>query len=146
MTRYTFALEDWLNILFQLSLSTFIGGMIGRERYQEHKPAGMRTHILVCLGATIFVMIPFQDPHLMTPSQIIQGVAQGVGFLGAGLILHQSSRQDPSDIKIKGLTSAAAIWATSALGLAVGVGIYPLALVGTLFVIFTLKLLLRFER
>jgi putative Mg2+ transporter-C (MgtC) family protein len=73
-------------------------------------------------------------------------VAQGIGFLGAGLILHQSSRKEPNDIKVKGLTSAAAIWATSALGIAVGVGIYPLALLGALFVIFTLKLLLRFER
>ncbi|MGA7933128.1 MAG: MgtC/SapB family protein [Kovacikia sp.] len=140
-----FSLNNWLIILFNLSLSSLIGALIGRNRRREHKPAGMRTHMLVCLGSTIFVMIPFQDPHLITPSQVIQGVAQGIGFLGAGEILHQSDVEQEGKVRIKGLTSAAAIWASAALGTAVGAGFYPIALLGTCFVFFVLEVIHRFE-
>lgn len=101
--------------------------------------------MLVSLGSTIFIMIPFQDPHLITPSQVIQGVAQGIGFLGAGEIIQQSNENRKGEIKVKGLTSAAAIWSSASLGIAVGAGFFKIALVGFLFIIFTLEYAKRFE-
>jgi len=101
--------------------------------------------MLVCLGSTMFVMIPFHDPHLISPSQVIQGVAQGIGFLGAGEILHQSDVNQQGEVRIKGLTSAAAIWATAALGVAIGAGFYPIALLGSMFVLFVLEVIHKFE-
>jgi putative Mg2+ transporter-C (MgtC) family protein len=93
----------------------------------------------------VFIMIPFQNPRLISPSQVIQGVAQGIGFLGAGEIIQQSNRERKGEVKVTGLTSAAAIWASSALGIAVGAGYYKIAMVGFLFVIFTLEFTKRLE-
>lgn len=139
-------LNDWVTIFAQLSLSSLMGGLVGCNRYREHKPAGIRTHMLVSLGSTIFIMIPFQDPHLITPSQVIQGVAQGIGFLGAGEIIHQQFNENKTgEVKVKGLTSAAAIWASSALGIAVGAGFYKIALVGFVFIFCTLKFVKKLE-
>lgn len=137
--------NDWVTIFIKLFLSALMGAMIGCNRYREHKPAGIRTHMLVSLGSTIFIMIPFQDPHLITPSQVIQGVAQGIGFLGAGEIIQQSNENRKGEIKVKGLTSAAAIWSSASLGIAVGAGFFKIALVGFLFIIFTLEYAKRFE-
>lgn len=142
----TASLNDWGTIFANLSLSALMGGAIGCNRYREHKPAGIRTHMLVSLGSTIFIMIPFQDPHLISPSQVIQGVAQGIGFLGAGEIIKQSSLDKSEVVKVTGLTSAAAIWVSSALGIAVGAGFYKIALVGFLFIILTLEFAKRLER
>ncbi|MBR8830705.1 MAG: Protein SrpB [Chroococcopsis gigantea SAG 12.99] len=144
MIDYTFNLDKLAVILTKLTIATLIGAVIGRERYLERKPAGMRTHILVCLGSTMFVMLPFQAPSVITPSQVIQGVAQGIGFLGAGEILHESNAKQ-GEIRIRGLTSAATIWTTAALGVTVGAGFYPIAVIGTVFVFFTLKFLGKFE-
>lgn len=138
-------LNDWGAIFAKLFLSALMGAVIGCNRYREHKPAGIRTHMLVSLGSTIFVMIPFQDPKVITPSQVIQGVAQGIGFLGAGEIIQQSNASKNGEIKVKGLTSAAAVWTSSALGIAVGAGFYKIALAGFLFIILTLEYAKRFE-
>jgi putative Mg2+ transporter-C (MgtC) family protein len=141
----SFSVQDWITIFIHLSFSALIGALIGRNRRRENKPAGMRTHMLVCLGATIFVMIPFHNPSLISPSQVIQGVAQGIGFLGAGEILQQSDAKNQGEVRIKGLTSAAAIWASASLGIAVGAGFYPIAILGTIFIIFVLEVIHRFE-
>lgn len=138
-TAHTFLIDDWVTLFAKLSLSALMGGSIGRNRHRERKPAGIRTHILVCLGSTIFVMIPLQNPELMTPSQVIQGVAQGIGFLGAGEIIQQSSSERKGEIRVTGLTSAAAIWSSAALGIAIGAGFYKIALVGFLFIMLTLE-------
>lgn len=142
----TALLNDWVILFAKLSLSALMGGIVGCNRYREHKPAGIRTHMLVSLGSTIFIMIPFENPQLITPSQVIQGVAQGIGFLGAGEIIQQFNENKTGEVKIKGLTSAAAIWVSAALGIAVGAGFYKIALVGFLFVTLTLEFAKRLER
>ncbi|MBD0335208.1 MAG: MgtC/SapB family protein [Cyanobacteria bacterium Co-bin13] len=109
-----------------------IGGLIGFERQWtgNNRSAGVRTHMVICLGATLFVLLPLQIPvdysSANALSRTMQGIATGVGFIGAGLILQQSNRS-----KVKGLTSAAAIWTTAGLGTAVGCGFWQMALLGT---------------
>lgn len=135
--------HDWLTILVKLSLSLFLGSLIGWERQRDHKPAGLRTHILVSLGSTLFVMIPFHSEVAMTHGQIIQGVAQGIGFLGAGEILRNP--QAKNGHQISGLTSAAAIWVAAALGALVGAGLYAIAIFGAIFTLITLRVLKKIE-
>lgn len=138
-------LSDWMIIFGKLSLSLFLGGLIGWERQQDHKPAGLRTHILVSLGSTMFVMIPFHAEVAMTHSQIIQGVAQGIGFLGAGEIIRNPRARNGQE-QISGMTSAAAIWVAAALGSMVGAGLYAIAILGSIFTLVTLKILKKLEK
>ena len=137
-------LKEYLIIFGKLSLSLLLGGLIGWERQRDHKPAGLRTHILVSLGSTMFVMIPFHTEVSMTHSQIIQGVAQGIGFLGAGEIM-RNPKATNGQVEISGLTSAAAIWVAAALGLIVGAGLYAIAIFGAIFTLITLKVLKKIE-
>lgn len=137
-------LHDWMTILGKLSLSLFLGGLIGWERQRDHKPAGLRTHILVSLGSTMFVMIPFHAEVPMTHSQIIQGVAQGIGFLGAGEIIRNPQARNGQE-QISGLTSAAAIWVAASLGSIVGAGLYAIAVFGAIFTLITLRILKKIE-
>ncbi|WNZ27055.1 MgtC/SapB family protein [Leptolyngbya sp. NK1-12] len=103
----------------------------------------MRTFMLVSMGASFFVMIPLQAEgdssfaSTNTLSRTIQGVATGIGFLGAGLILQQSSRKS-GVVKVRGLTTAATIWAAAGLGAAIGCGLWQMGLLGTLFVLLPL--------
>jgi putative Mg2+ transporter-C (MgtC) family protein len=147
-------MDDWLIVICKLSLSLFVGGLIGWERQLAHKPAGLRTHMLVSLGSTLFVMIPLHvagfnaHPSPDALSRVIQGVAAGVGFLGAGEILHQSTMSRDSKrskLKVQGLTSAAAIWVSAALGVAVGAGLYAIGILGAVFTLVTLKLIKYLE-
>ncbi len=137
-------LKEYLIIVGKLSLSLLLGGLIGWERQRDHKPAGLRTHILVSLGSTMFVMIPFHTEVSMTHSQIIQGVAQGIGFLGAGEIM-RNPNATKGKVEISGLTSAAAIWVAAALGSIVGAGLYAIAIFGAIFTLITLKVLKKIE-
>lgn len=124
--------SDWLNLIFRLGLSIVVGGLIGFERQWtgSNRSAGVRTHMVISLGATLFVLLPLQMPvdysSANALSRTIQGIATGVGFIGAGLILQQFQRG-----KVKGLTSAATIWATAGLGTAVGCGFWQMTVVGT---------------
>ncbi|KGF71948.1 protein SrpB [Neosynechococcus sphagnicola sy1] len=123
--------DDWIGLLCRLALALLVGGVIGWNREQSGKAAGLRTHMLVSLGSALFVLIPLQTTILQTPdalSRVIQGVATGVGFLGAGEILH---RPKDGKLRAKGLTSAAAIWVAAALGMVAGCGLWQLSLVGT---------------
>lgn len=135
--------DDWLPMAGRLSLALLAGGAIGWNRQQGGRPAGMRTFMLVSMGAAFFVMIPLQaegDSSFATTnalSRTIQGVATGVGFLGAGLILQQSSRKSGT-VKVRGLTTAATIWAAAGLGAAIGCGLWQMGLLGTFFVLLTL--------
>jgi putative Mg2+ transporter-C (MgtC) family protein len=141
-----------LEIALRLLFAMIIGLIVGIEREYTHRPAGMRTHILVALGSCV-VMLTGQMifaqylPYGATPdpARLAAQVIAGVGFLGAGTILRDGA-------SVKGLTTAASLWGVACLGLAVGGGYYVIALVGTVLVILTLtlfellqKLLLRFK-
>src|SRR5262245_4226091 len=128
-------------VFLRLLIASVLGGLIGTERYREHKAAGMRTHMLVALGAAMFTLVPLEAK--MTPSdmsRVIQGIATGIGFLGAGTILKLSDEH-----RIIGLTTAASIWLTAAAGMAVGAGwIWP-AIFGVLLAWLILAFLQRLE-
>ena len=105
-------------MLVRLVAAALLGGVIGAEREAGGKAAGLRTHMLVSLGAALFVIAPQQAGVGGTNlASIVQGVAAGIGFIGAGTILKLTEREE-----IKGLTTAASIWLTAAVGIASGVG------------------------
>lgn len=119
-------------VLIRLVVAAVAGGLIGLEREALHKPAGVRTHMLVSLGAALFVLATLS----IIPDEvgrIIAGVATGIGFLGAGTIFRSKDH-------VKGLTTAASIWAVAAIGLTVGGGQYILAIAATILVIIILQL------
>ncbi|MEH2366389.1 MgtC/SapB family protein [Nostoc sp.] len=138
------AANDWPHIAFRLSLALLVGCLIGFNRQQGGRPAGMRTFMLVSMGAALFVMIPLQaegeSPYAATNalSRTIQGVATGVGFLGAGLILQESPRKSATP-KVKGLTTAACVWTAAGLGAAIGCGLWQMGLLGGLLTLITLS-------
>lgn len=118
-----------IDIVLRAVMAIVVGGFIGRERDAKNRPAGIRTHSLVCLGAALimmtnlFVAIEFKTGD---PTRMGSQVINGIGFLGAGTILVTQ------DNKIKGLTTAAGIWISSAIGLAIGIGFYKGAIIATL--------------
>ena len=137
---------DWFSILARLSLALFAGGAIGLERQIDRKPAGLRTHMLVSLGAALFVMTGLQmGGSTDGASRVIQGIVAGIGFLGAGEIFSKS-REALNEVKIQGLTSAAAIWVSASLGVAAGAGLWFMALVGAIATIFILQLVKQAEK
>ena len=123
--------------LVPMLISTVLGTLVGWERQMGRKPAGLRTHTLVCLGSTLFVLLTehavreFGGPSL-DPTRIIHGVVTGVGFLGAGSILRQEGY-------VHGLTTAASIWMVAAIGTAVGVHSYGLAIISTVLALLVLE-------
>ena len=126
---------EWTTIVIRLAVSIVVGGLIGLERELEHKPAGLRTIILVCLGSTIFMLVGFELGLLGTEmGRIVAGVVTGVGFLGAGAIIRARG-------EVYGLTTAATIWLASGLGLAIGAGYYILAITASVFVLVVLRIL-----
>lgn len=115
-------------ISVRVVLAAILGGILGFEREHHGKSAGVRTHMLVALGAALFVLIPQQsgtDPADL--SRVVQGVITGVGFLGAGSIIKAEAEE-----RIKGLTTAAGIWLTAAIGVAAGMGRDTTAILSTL--------------
>ncbi|MEH8019846.1 MULTISPECIES: MgtC/SapB family protein [Rheinheimera] len=127
-------------ITVRLLLAAILGGLLGFEREQKGKSAGLRTHMLVALGAALFVLIPQQagvsDADLM---RVLQGLITGVGFLGAGTIIKSAGGED-----VKGLTTAAGIWLTAAIGMAAGLGREATAILSTLLALFILYVIPRF--
>lgn len=115
-----------------------LGGVLGVEREQKRRPAGFRTYVIVCLGSTL-VMMTNQYAHLYMgapdPTRIAAQVVSGIGFLGAGTILVTKNNQ------VRGLTTAAGLWAAAALGLAVGCGFYSGAIMGFLAILISIKVL-----
>lgn len=131
----------------RLAVAVFIGAMIGWNRQVAGKPAGLRTHMLVSLSAALIVLIPLETGETNSGdalSRAVQGVATGVGFLGAGEILHFSGEQGQK-IQVKGLTSAAAIWTTAALGMAAGCGLLMTSITATLLVFLILTSVKKLE-
>ena len=151
MSSMFFSPSDWQSLTFRLTLALLLGGAIGFNRQQSGRPAGLRTFMIVSLGAALFVMIPLQadiDSNFSSSnalSRTIQGVATGVGFLGAGMILQQSS-QKSSRTEVKGLTSAATIWLAAGLGAAAGCGLWRMSLVGTLMTLVVLSGVKRLKK
>lgn len=119
-------------ILLRLVLAVVFGGIIGLEREVVHKPAGIRTHMLVCLGSALFALVTIETlPN--EAARIIAGVATGVGFLGAGTIFKSKS-------DVQGLTTAASIWTVAAVGLAIGLGYYLITLIAVVLMLIILHL------
>ncbi|MCQ9207348.1 MAG: MgtC/SapB family protein [Omnitrophica bacterium] len=129
-------------VIVRLFLALLCGAVVGLERELHDKAAGLRTHILVCLGACLFGILGQSLTSHHTEADILrvaQGILIGVGFLGAGVIFKEGDT-------IRGLTTAAGMWVIGAVGLAIGTGNYYLGIVGTLFVFITLSIVGRVER
>ncbi len=129
-------------VLVRCLLSTVLGGLIGLERGMKNRPAGLRTYMLVSLGSALVMMTNqyiCQAFGSGDPARMAAQVVSGIGFLGAGTIIVTSRSQ------IKGLTTAAGLWAAAAMGLAVGIGFYEAALVGAILIYFILSILHEFD-
>ena len=126
-------------IVVRLLLAALLGGLVGFQRERIGKAAGLRTHMLVALGAAFFVLIPAQaGMPLADLSRVLQGIITGVGFLGAGTILKRQASEE-----IEGLTTAAGLWLTAAVGSAAGMGRETSAVLGTVLALIVLSLLPR---
>jgi putative Mg2+ transporter-C (MgtC) family protein len=110
-------LDQFIRVTVRLIVAAVLGGILGMEREREGKPAGLRTHMLVALGAALFTIAPLEAGVAIGDlSRVFQGIATGIGFLGAGTILKLAGEE------IKGLTTAAGLWLTGAIGMSVGAG------------------------
>ncbi|HLO51234.1 MAG TPA: MgtC/SapB family protein [Kamptonema sp.] len=151
MNTIFFSSSDWQTITFRLGVALLVGCAIGINRQQPGRPAGLRTFMIVSLGAAIFVMIPLQIDNENTSgsanaiSRTLQGVATGVGFLGAGIILQQNQHKF-GRTQVKGLTSAATIWLAAGLGAAAGCGLWRMSLIGTVFALGVLSGVKKLEK
>ena len=131
-----------IHVLIRMTAATLLGAVIGIQRERAGKPAGLRTHMLVTLGTAVFVLacsgVGMSSDGL---SRVIQGLVTGIGFIGAGSILKLSEQRD-----VQGLTTAAGVWMTAAVGVAAGLGSLGVALLSTVFTLVILTLAKRFER
>ena len=129
-------------VVLRLVAAALLGGLVGAEREWLGKAAGLRTHMLVALGAAVFVLAPAEaglgEGDI---GRIIQGIAAGIGFIGAGTILKRADRNE-----IKGLTTAAAVWLTAAVGVAAAVAPLWLAVAGVVCALVILYVLALIER
>lgn len=130
------------SIILRLLLSIVLGGVIGFERGRSGRPAGFRTHILVCLGSSLAMMTNqfiIQEYGAGDPTRIAAQVVSGIGFLGAGTIIVTGRHQ------VKGLTTAAGLWATACMGLAIGIGFYKAAIISCVLIFFVTVVLHRLD-
>ena len=131
--------EQVTRILTRLLLAALLGGVLGYEREQRGKAAGIRTHMLVAMGAALFVLVPqLGGMAAADVSRVIQGLVTGIGFLGAGAIIKHRDEED-----VQGLTTAAGIWMTAAIGVACGLGRESTALLSALLALVVLAALPR---
>ncbi len=129
-------------IILRLMLAVILGGTIGFERGRTGRPAGLRTHILVCLGAALAIMTNqyvVQVYGVGDPTRLAAQVISGIGFLGVGTIVVTGRHQ------VKGLTTAAALWATACMGLAIGIGFYKAAIFSCILITFVTVVLHRID-
>ncbi|MEK7560032.1 MAG: MgtC/SapB family protein [Patescibacteria group bacterium] len=124
-------------MIYKITLSAILGLIIGAERQSKEKPAGLRTHALVAIGSTLFTVLSFVNlfeglGYAFDPSRIAAQVVVGIGFLGAGMIFLKGG-------EARGLTTAAGIWVTAAIGMAVGFGAYVVAVYTTVLVFLILS-------
>src|ERR671927_109819 len=124
-----------LAVVTRIVVALVIGGLIGFERTFHGRPAGFRTHALVCLASALLMLVTVYQLHWMTevpmetiradPTRMAQGIMTGIGFLGAGVIFKEG-------LTVRGLTTAASIWVTAAIGILIGVGFYLPAIIGSI--------------
>ena len=137
-------LADLTRITLRLLVAGTLGGLLGYERERKGKSAGLRTHMLVAIGAALFVLISLQagaDSESDALSRVLQGIVAGIGFLGAGAIIKSAQHEGAT-----GLTTAAGIWLTAAIGVATGMGQVALAMLSTLLALIILALLPKVVR
>lgn len=131
-------------VLLRILLAAIMGGLIGWERESHDRPAGFRTHILVCVGSALVMIVSvsifflLQESARVDPGRIAAQVVSGIGFLGAGTIIREG-------ISVKGLTTAASLWAVAGIGLAVGAGLYFSGFITTVIVFISLYFLSQIE-
>ncbi len=119
-----------MEMILRLLLATALGAIIGYQRERTKKPAGLRTHVLICLGAALFTVVSIYGFGIASdPARVAAGVVVGIGFIGAGVILHREGEI------VAGLTTAATIWAVAGIGLAAGAGLYLISVVATALVL-----------
>jgi len=119
-----------MEMILRLLLATALGTIIGYQRERAKKPAGLRTHVLICLGAALFTVVSIYGFGVASdPARVAAGVVVGIGFIGAGVILHREGEI------VAGLTTAATIWAVAGIGLAAGAGLYLISVVATVLVL-----------
>jgi putative Mg2+ transporter-C (MgtC) family protein len=134
----------FLNSVVRLVLACILGGTIGYEREQTNRPAGFRTHILVCVGAALvmltseFIFNKYSGYTNLDPARLGAQVISGIGFLGAGTIIREG-------FSVKGLTTAASLWAVSCVGIAAGIGFYEGAIMAAILIYLTLIVLKKLE-
>jgi putative Mg2+ transporter-C (MgtC) family protein len=115
-----------LEMVLRLLLAAALGAAIGYQRERARKPAGLRTHILICIGAALFAVVSAYGFGMTAdPSRVAAGIVAGIGFIGAGAIIRREGGI------VEGLTTAATIWAVAAIGLAAGAGLYIVSVVTT---------------
>lgn len=125
---------DYIEILIKVFLIVILSGIIGLDRELRHKPAGAKTHILVGLGSTIFTLVSlyiytlYKGTAPVDPGRIAAQVVTGIGFLGAGTIIQSGG-------SVIGLTTAASLWSVAGIGLAIGCGMYYLAIISTIIIL-----------
>jgi putative Mg2+ transporter-C (MgtC) family protein len=130
-----------LDIVERVGAATLLGGLIGLEREMRDQWAGLRTHMMVTIGAALFVAAGDAVANGEGVSRVIQGIASGIGFIGAGTILKLSEVRE-----IKGLTTASSIWLAGAIGTAAGMGLYIISVAGTVIALAVLIMLRPIER
>ncbi|HBB49370.1 TPA: hypothetical protein DEQ22_01745 [Candidatus Nomurabacteria bacterium] len=138
-------LAQYGDVLLKLIVAVTLGMLIGTERLFMHKEAGMKTHSLVAMGATLFIIISemmaikYGNLDNFDPSRIASQIIVGIGFIGAGMIMFRDSR-------LSGLSTASGLWVTAGIGMAVGFGLYILAIISTILVLLIFILMSIIER
>ena len=128
-------------ITLRLLVAAILGGLLGYERERNGKNAGVRTHMLVAIGAALFILVPQQaGASTEDLTRVLQGLIAGVGFLGAGAII-----QGTKDVETRGLTTAAGLWVTAAIGVSAGMGRESTAVLSTLLALFVLSVIRGFR-
>ena len=135
--------QEYFEMAFRLVAALAAGGLIGLERSHRGRPAGFRTHALVSLASSLLMLVTVYETHwfpqisaarvILDPTRMAQGIMTGIGFVGAGAIIKEG-------FTVRGLTTAASIWITAAIGILTGIGFYFAALIGTLLALGTLSL------
>lgn len=129
---------DWTSIVIRLLAATLCGGLLGMERERKKRPAGLRTYILVCMGAALVIMTNIYITDLYgtgDPTRLAAQVVSGIGFLGAGTIIVTTRN------RVRGLTTAAGLWASACMGIAIGAGFYIGACAGCIIVFLVMTVL-----
>jgi putative Mg2+ transporter-C (MgtC) family protein len=142
-------MEDHITVLVRLAFSLLVGVVVGIERAMHGRPAGLRTHALVCVSSTVLILLTVFQWELLAgvpmetlridPTRMAQGIMTGIGFLGAGVIMKER-------FTVRGLTTAASIWMTASLGIIIGMGFYFAATLATALTLLVLSVFRWFER